>query len=117
MAFGFDVTDVINFDNKENIIAVRIDNRWDYREKATNTKFQWEDKNFNANYGGISKNCYLHIMPKVYQTLPLYSNLKTTGVYIYGTDYNIKTKSAIIHAESQVKNETDQQQQITIKLL
>src|SRR5436309_3119805 len=68
MAFGFDITGVVNFGNDENVIAARIDNDWNYKEKATNTKFQWEDKNFNANYGGISKNVYLHITPKVYQT-------------------------------------------------
>lgn len=89
MAFGFDVTDAVKW-GEENVIAARIDNSWDYREKATNTKFQWEDKNFYANYGGINKNVYLHITPKLYQTLPLYSNLKTTGVYIYADNYNIK---------------------------
>src|SRR5215204_4438358 len=56
MAFGFDVTDFVKFDGVENVMAVRIDNDWNYREKATGQKFQWEDKNFNANYGGINKN-------------------------------------------------------------
>ncbi|MGF2410689.1 glycoside hydrolase family 2 protein [Ferruginibacter sp.] len=105
MAFGFDITAAVNFGSEENIIAVRIDNSWDYREKATNSKYQWEDKNFNANYGGISKNVFLHVVPKVYQTLPLYAGLKTTGVYIYADNYNSKGKSATVHAESEVKNE------------
>ena len=112
MAFGFDVTDMAKFGGEENVIAARIDNDWNYREKATNSKFQWEDKNFNANYGGITKNVYLHLAPKIYQTLPLYSNLKTTGVYIYANNYNIKARSAIINAESEVKNETGQVQQV-----
>lgn len=116
MAFGFDITDGVNFGDVENVIAVRIDNSWDYKEKATDTKFQWEDKNFNANYGGITKNVYLHITPKVYQTLPLYSNLKTTGVYIYADNYNIKAKTATIHAESEVKNESSAAQQITYQV-
>jgi len=116
MAFGFDVTDLVSFGDAENVIAVRTDNSWDYREKATNSKFQWEDKNFNANYGGISKNVYLHITPKVYQTLPLYSNLKTTGVYIYADNYDIKNKSAVVHAESEVKNETNQPQQVILQV-
>ena len=72
MAFGFDITDAAKLGDEENVLAARIDNDWDYKEKATNTKFQWEDKNFNANYGGIRKNVYLHITPKVYQTLPLF---------------------------------------------
>jgi len=113
MAFGFDISDGVLFGDAENVISARIDNSWDYKEKATNTKFQWEDKNFNANYGGITKNVYLHILPRIYQTLPLYSNLQTTGVYIYGTDYNIKAKTATIHAESELKNETNAAQNIT----
>ena len=116
MAFGFDITDVAKFGNEENVIAARIDNYWDYREKATNTKFQWEDKNFNANYGGINKNVYLHITPTIYQTLPLYSNLQTTGVYIYADQFNIKARSATIHAESEVKNESSATQQVTYRV-
>ncbi|WP_462255162.1 glycoside hydrolase family 2 protein [Ferruginibacter sp.] len=116
MAFGFDITDVVNFGNSDNVIAVRIDNSWDYREKATNSKFQWEDKNFNANYGGISKNVFLHITPKVYQTLPLYAGLQTTGVYIYADNYSIKEKLATIHAESEVKNESGQPQQVVYRV-
>jgi len=116
MAFGFDVSDVAKFGNEENVLAARIDNDWNYKEKATSTKFQWEDKNFNANYGGITKNVYLHIASKLYQTLPLYSNLKTTGVYIYADNYNINGKSATVHAESEVKNETGNPQQLTYQV-
>ena len=116
MAFGFDITEAVNFGDTENVIAVRIDNSWDYKEKATKTKFQWEDKNFNANYGGISKNVFLHVTPKVYQTLPLYAGLQTTGVYIYADNYNIKERSAIMHAESEVKNESGQSQQVVYQV-
>ena len=115
MAFGFDITEKAK-PGEENVIAVRIDNSWDYKEKATNTKFQWEDKNFNANYGGISKNVYLHITPKVYQTLPLYSNLQTTGVYIFADNYDIKGRTATIHAESEIRNESNQPQFITYQV-
>jgi beta-galactosidase len=105
MAFGFDISSLIN-QNKENVIAVRIDNAWNYREKATNSGYQWNDKNFNANYGGISKNVRLHVTGNVYQTLPLYSTLKTTGNYCYAKDFNIKGKSAWVVSESQVRNES-----------
>lgn len=116
MAFGFDITAFVAFGDAENVIAVRIDNSWDYREKATNTKFQWEDKNFNANYGGINKNVFLHITPPLYQTLPLYSNLQTTGVYLYADDFTVKNGTATIHAASQVKNETAVPQEITYQV-
>jgi len=106
MAFGIDVTDVVRLGDGVNTIAVRTDNSWEYQEKATGTKFQWNDKNFNVPYGGITKNVILHVTPKVYQTLPLYSNLGTTGVYIYPSNFNINKKSAVIHAESEVRNES-----------
>lgn len=104
MAAGFDITDHINF-NKENVVAVRIDNSWSYRERATDQRYQWNDRNFNANYGGIPKNVYLHVSNKLYQTLPLYSNLKTTGTYVYAREINVSKKSANIFAESEIKNE------------
>ncbi|MBB6237439.1 hypothetical protein HDC90_002061 [Pedobacter sp. AK013] len=115
MAFGFDISTLIN-QNKENVIAVRIDNAWNYREKATNSGYQWNDKNFNANYGGISKNVRLHITGNVYQTLPLFSTLKTTGNYCYAKDFNIKDKSAVIISESQVKNESTADQKLVYEV-
>lgn len=104
MAVGFDLTPYMK--EGDNVLAVRIDNSWAYREKRTNSKFQWNDRNFNANYGGIPKNVFLHVTDEVYQTLPLYSNLKTTGVYVYATDFDIKGRKATIHAESEVKNDS-----------
>lgn len=105
MAVGFDVTPYIKF-GKENVVAVRTDNDWRYHERATKSGFQWNDRNFNANYGGIPKSVWLHVTDKVYQTLPLFSNLKTTGTYVYATDINVKSRTADIHAESEVKNES-----------
>jgi hypothetical protein len=105
MAFGFDISDKIKFD-ADNVIAVRVDNDWNYHEQATKSPYEWNNKNFNANYGGIPKNVLLHVSGNVYQTLPLYSNLKTTGTYVYATDFDIKEKKAVINAESEVKNET-----------
>lgn len=104
MAVGFDLTPYLNF-NGENIIAVRVDSDWRYKERATGSGFQWNHSNFNANYGGIPKNVWLHITSKLYQTLPLYSNLKTTGVYIYASDIQVKSRKAVINAESEVRNE------------
>ena len=103
MACGFDLTPYLK--EGENVIAVRCDNSWTYHSREYNSRYQWNDRNFNANYGGIPKNVYLHITDKLYQTLPLYSNLGTTGTYIYATDFDIPNHQAVIHAESQVKNE------------
>lgn len=110
MAFGFDLTPYVK--PGENVIAARIDNDWDYAERSTGVKYQWSDRNFNANYGGLPKNVWLHVTDKVYQTLPLYSNLKTTGVYVYAEDIRVRSRRALIHAESEVKNETKKPQTV-----
>ncbi|WP_324675006.1 glycoside hydrolase family 2 protein [Hymenobacter sp. GOD-10R] len=105
MAFGFDVTKLLKPAPQENVLAVRTNNDWDYKEKATDQKYQWSDRNFNANYGGLSKNVFLHVAEPLYQTLPLYSNLGTTGVYIYAKNFDVTGRKATITAEAQVKNE------------
>jgi len=115
MASGFDITDHVYY-NKENIVAIRIDNSWRYKEKATNSTYQWNDRNFNANYGGIPKNVYLHVTDRVYQTLPLYSNLKTTGTYIYAKEINISKKSALVYAESEIRNEYPVEKKIKFEM-
>ncbi len=110
MAFGFDITPLVQPAPAQNVLAVRTDNDWDYRERATHQRYQWSDRNFNVNYGGITKNVKLHITDKLYQTLPLYSWLGTTGVYVYAQDIDVQGGKARITAESQVRNETAQAQ-------
>jgi len=114
MAFGFDITDLLV--PGENVIAARIDNGWDYKEKTTGSTFEWNDRNFYANYGGINKNVWLHITDKLYQTLPLYSDLKTTGTYVYPTDIDIRAGKATITVESEVRNEFDQPRTFTFEI-
>ena len=127
MAFGFDLTPYIKRSG-ENVLAVYVDNSWNYREhrqtwseqqqKEVGSGFQWNDKNFFCNYGGINKNVWLHVMySDVYQTLPLYSNLQTTGVYIYATDHDVPSRKATIHAESEVKNESQHAQTVGYQVL
>ncbi|MFT3997585.1 MAG: DUF4982 domain-containing protein, partial [Asticcacaulis sp.] len=55
----------------------------------------------------------LHLTGGVYQTLPLWSSLNTTGVYVYGKDYDISRKMATIHAESEVRNDTQASRTLT----
>ena len=106
MAFGFDLTPYIIIG--ENVLAVRCDNSWTYRDRELNSRYQWNDRNFNANYGGLPKNVFLHITGKLYQTLPLYSSLGTTGTYIYATNIDVENRRALINVESQVINESNQ---------
>jgi hypothetical protein len=113
MAFGFDLTPYLNPSPDENVIAVRTDNRWDYKEVTTGTPFHWNNSNFYANYGGISKSVWLHTTGSVYQTLPLYSSLGTTGVYVWPSAIDTVRHSARITAESQVRNDTPSPQSVT----
>ncbi|RNF30793.1 beta-galactosidase, partial [Massilia aurea] len=113
-AFGFDIGAALVAG--ENVVAVRTDNRWDYREQATGQRYQWADRNFNANYGGLPKNVRLHVTESLYQTLPLLSNLGTTGVYVYARDFDIPGRSATVTAESEVHNGSHQVRSFTYEV-
>ncbi len=104
MAFGLDLTPYIK--KGKNQIEVKTNNDWNYREKSSNSKYQWNDKNFNANYGGITKNVWLYVTDEVYQTLPLYSNLQTTGTYVYLKKADIDSHTATVGVETEVRNES-----------
>ena len=108
MAFGFDISDKVKPAPQENVLAAKIDSSWNYHEKATDTGYQWSHKSFYANYGGINKNVYLHVSDRLHQTLALYSNLGTTGVYVHANNFDIPGKSATVTAESQIRNEHPQ---------
>jgi len=112
--FGLDLTGLVNVGNAENVIAVQVDNSNDYKEEATGTEYEWMGRAFNPNYGGLNHDIWLHLTGKIYQTLPLYENLKTTGVYIYGANFDIKNKTCDVNIESQVKNGSGDQQSITL---
>lgn len=102
MAFGFELTPFLLPGN--NHIEVLTNSSWYYQERESGAGIQWNHKSFNANYGGINRGVNLYVKGPVYQTLPLYSNLGTTGVYIYGSDYDISRRKATVHVESQVAN-------------
>ncbi len=103
MAFGFDITKALK--PGDNVVAVRVDNDWKYKERATGSLFQWSDMNFYANYGGINKPVRLHLTGDLYQTLPLYSNLGTTGTYIWADGFDIPAASATVHVETEVHSD------------
>lgn len=104
-AVGFDITNFANFGGKDNVLAVKVDNSTSYKEAATGTAFEWNAKDFNPNFGGLNRNASLIVTGKIYQTLPLFNNLKTTGVYIYPANIDLQKKTATIKVEAQVSNE------------
>ncbi|MBQ9765182.1 MAG: hypothetical protein IJW18_03185 [Lachnospiraceae bacterium] len=73
------------------------------------TGYLWNCNDFNPSFGGLSKNVWLHIKNPVYLTLPVYSNLRTKGVYVYATDFDIANHTAKINVEAEIKNESDEE--------
>ena len=112
--FGLDLTGLVNFGDADNVIAVKVDNSNDYQEEATGVPFEWMGRAFNPNYGGLNHDIRLHLTGKVYQTLPLYENLKTTGIYVYPSNFDINNKTCDVNVESQVRNESGDQQSVTL---
>jgi beta-galactosidase len=103
-AYGLDISGAVHFGNEENVLAVKVDNRTDYAERSSNTTFQWNANDFNPDHGGINRHVWLHVTGKIYQTLPLYYGLETTGVYVHAANFNIGGKSADVTVESEVRN-------------
>lgn len=103
---GLDITDLVQFGDAGNVVAVKVDNSGNYKEESSGVSYEWMGAAFNPNFGGLNHDIRLHLTGKIYQTLPLYGNLGTTGVYVYADNFDFKGRTATIHVESQVKNET-----------
>lgn len=142
--FGFDLTPYIQY-GKENLIAVATDNTatrnipfciaetpnepdvepgsylQSQDEMVAKEKegvgFFWNCNDFNPSVGGLTSPVKLYYKPKVYLTLPLYSNLLTKGCYVYGSGYTIASGrdengmalsgKASVSVEAEVRNETN----------
>ncbi len=128
-AMGFDITDYVKV-GEDNVIAVATDNSSargnnnDTRETkpgsepgaADGNGFQWNTNDFNETQGGITGNVNLYAKGKVYQTLPLYNNLKTRGNYIYATDFDIREGKATVTVEGEIRNESDAAKDVTLQV-
>jgi beta-galactosidase len=104
--YGVDITSAVLYGDQDNVLAVQVDNRGNYKERATDTTYRWNSNDFNPNHGGINRRVWLHVTGRIYQTLPLYYGLKTTGTYIYCSNYNIAGHTCDVTVESQVHNAT-----------
>ena len=113
-AVGLDITKFVKFGGQDNLLAVKVDNSPGYREEATGTGFEWNAKDFNPNFGGLNRDAPLIVMGKIHQTLPLYENLQTSGVYVYPENIDLAKKSADVKVEAEVVNETDDYASITL---
>ena len=106
-AYGLDISDAVNFGDQQNVLAVKVDNRTTYPERATGSVFEWNANDFNPDFGGINRPVWLHTTGKIYQTLPLYYGLETTGVYVHAANFDIPRKNTDVAIESEVRNESD----------
>ncbi len=102
--YGVDIGDLVRFGAADNVLAVRVDNSATYKERSTDTQFEWNSSDFNPNHGGIARHVWLHVTGKIYQTLPLYYGLETTGVYVHAANFNLGAKSAEVTVDSEVRN-------------
>lgn len=125
---GFDVSSLVT--EGDNLIALITDN-CAYRGASFTTAetipgntpgdhsgwgYQWNQKDFNEVQGGITGNVNLYVTGLIYQTRPLYNNLKTTGNYIYATDFDLAGKSATINVKAEVRNESGCDMPITLNV-
>ena len=142
---GFDITEFLTKDSKQliaiatdstssrnmDVIGAETPNHPDARpgafvavlngaaevlESQKGVAYQWNCNDFNPTVGGLARNINLHIKPKTYLTLPLYSNLKTKGVYVYGSDFDTKAGQAVIHVEAEVRNESGCEREASLKV-
>ena len=114
-ATGIDITGKVTADGTtDNVLAVRVDN--------SGGGEYWNANATNPDYGGLVGHVWLHVPGKIYQTYPLYQNLKTQGIYIYGTAYaNITNNTAqgdtgnlTLNVESEVSNESGSAASVTL---
>lgn len=130
--FAFDLTPWIDYEG-ENVIAIATDNtatrnipsciaetpnvegavpgsfymsqEQTVADENSGVGFIWNCNDFNPTLGGITRPVKMHFKREAYITLPIYSNLRTKGAYIYGKEYDTKNSTAVICAEVEIRNE------------
>ena len=141
--FGFDITPYAEF-GEENLIALVTDNTATRNigfciaetpnvpevepgsylfaqeeavpEDRQGVGFFWNCNDFNPSLGGITRPVWLHVKPEIYLTLPLYSNLQTKGVYVYGSDYDPEKGTVRVHVEAELRNESGREAEVQLRV-
>lgn len=117
-AYGVDLTDGLKFGGADNVLAVKVDNRTTYKERAfcqahpknadgsdcVPVGFEWNANDFNPDHGGINRHVWMHVTGKIYQTLPLYYGLESQGVYVHAANFDVAKGTAEMTVEAEVKN-------------
>jgi beta-galactosidase len=103
--FGFDLTPLLRWGGATNVLAVMADNRFTPETemaKIAATELPWNSPHWHPAHGGIYRDAYLYVTDPLHISLPLYSNLKTVGPYLYSTETS--TGSAKVHCELPLQN-------------
>lgn len=100
--YGIDITATLR--PGDNLLAVKVDNSAGYKERATETAFEWNSNDFNPNHGGINRSVWLHVSGPIHQTLPLFYGLESQGTYIHAGNFKIAAKTCDLTVESEVRN-------------
>jgi beta-galactosidase len=114
--FGFDLTPNIKF-GQDNVIAVQCDNTFPMNVLGSTNNIAWHNPHWHPNFGGITSDVYLHVTDKLYVTLPLVMDLKTSGIYVHAD--NVTNAAAPVTVEAQIRNEypAGKSVQITAKIV
>lgn len=127
--FGFDITNFVTA-GEDAVIALADDSTCGrgmtnyYLETIPGTEwgsnngsgFQWNSHEFRPTQAGLVYNVNLYVKSPIYQTLPIYDNLKTTGTYIWADNFDIRGKSATINVKAEVRNETAKDEKLTLQV-
>lgn len=127
--FAFDITNYVTA-GEEAVIAVANDSTSGRGTDANyvetkpgsewgsndGTGYQWASHEFMTTQAGLVYNVNLYVKNKVYQTLPIYDNLKTTGTYIWADNFDIANKKATINVKSEIRNETEKNENLTLQV-
>ncbi len=100
---GLDITAAVKF-GADNVIAAQIDSDMLAKDSA-GFSYGWSAGAFYPDFGGLFTDARLHILDKLHQTLPLYSNLGTTGIYIHADHLDTFARTSDLTIESQVAND------------
>jgi len=112
---GIDITGKVIADGTtDNVLAVAVDN--------SGGGEYWNANATYPDFGGLTGHVWLHVPSKIYQTYPLYQNLQTQGIYVYGTNYaNITNNTAqgdtgnlTLNVASEVQNESGSTASVTL---
>jgi beta-galactosidase len=114
---GVDITSAVQF-GADNVLAVQITGN-DLEKDQTYVPgyvFDWSTTSFYPMFGGLYTDVDLIVTDPIHQTLPLWRNLQTQGVYVYATNIDTLAKNATVTVESEVANESTAAQMVTLSV-